>query len=55
MDLFEAGLAERLKARGPLASPTNLGEVVGQDHLLGPRADHAYWKRQEQPAPRSGL
>ena len=38
MDLFEAGLAERLKARGPLASrlrPTRLDEVVGQDHLLG--------------------
>ncbi len=40
MDLFEAGLAERLKARGPLASrlrPTRLDDVVGQDHLLGPR------------------
>jgi len=39
MDLFEAGLADRLKARGPLASrlrPTSLDEVVGQDHLLGP-------------------
>ena len=39
MDLFEAGLADRLKARGPLASrlrPTRLDEVVGQDHLLGP-------------------
>ena len=40
MDLFEAGLAERLKARGPLASrlrPTTLDGVVGQDHLLGPK------------------
>jgi putative ATPase len=40
MDLFEAGLADRLKARGPLASrlrPTRLDEVVGQDHLLGPQ------------------
>ncbi|HEV8116416.1 MAG TPA: AAA family ATPase, partial [Acidimicrobiales bacterium] len=40
MDLFEAGLAERLKARGPLASrlrPTRLDDVVGQDHLLGPK------------------
>jgi len=40
MDLFEAGLADRLKARGPLASrlrPTRLDEVVGQDHLLGAR------------------
>ena len=39
MDLFEAGLADRVKARGPLASrlrPTRLDEVVGQDHLLGP-------------------
>ena len=39
MDLFEAGLDERLKARGPLASrlrPARLDEVVGQDHLLGP-------------------
>jgi len=40
MDLFEAGLAERLKTRGPLASrlrPTSLDDVLGQDHLLGPR------------------
>ncbi len=40
MDLFEAGLAERLKARGPLASrlrPARLDDVVGQDHLLGPK------------------
>ncbi|MEO5679728.1 MAG: replication-associated recombination protein A [Acidimicrobiales bacterium] len=40
MDLFEAGLADRLSARGPLASrlrPTSLAEVVGQDHLLGPK------------------
>ena len=39
MDLFEAGLADRLAARGPLASrlrPSRLDEVVGQDHLLGP-------------------
>ena len=38
MDLFEAGLADRQKARGPLASrlrPTRLDDVVGQDHLLG--------------------
>lgn len=38
-DLFEAALDERLRARGPLASrlrPTSLGDVVGQDHLLGP-------------------
>ncbi len=40
MDLFESGLSERLKARGPLASrlrPGRLDDVVGQDHLLGPR------------------
>ncbi len=40
MDLFEAGLEERLRARGPLASrlrPTSLDGVLGQDHLLGPR------------------
>ncbi|HEX3541588.1 MAG TPA: replication-associated recombination protein A, partial [Acidimicrobiales bacterium] len=40
MDLFEAGLEERLRTRGPLASrlrPTRLDDVVGQDHLLGPR------------------
>ena len=40
MNLFEAGLEERLRARGPLASrlrPTSLNDVVGQDHLLGPR------------------
>ncbi|MDQ6783861.1 MAG: replication-associated recombination protein A [Actinomycetota bacterium] len=38
-DLFEHGLEERLRARGPLASrlrPTSLDAVVGQDHLLGP-------------------
>ncbi len=38
MSLFEHGLAEQLRARGPLASrlrPTSLDEVVGQDHLLG--------------------
>ena len=40
MNLFEAGLEERLRARGPLASrlrPTSLDDVVGQDHLLGSR------------------
>jgi putative ATPase len=40
VDLFEAGLEERLRQRGPLASrlrPTSLDGVVGQDHLLGPR------------------
>lgn len=39
MSLFDAGLEERLRARGPLASrlrPTSLDQVVGQDHLLGP-------------------
>jgi putative ATPase len=39
VDLFESGLADRLRARGPLASrlrPTRLDQVVGQDHLLGP-------------------
>ncbi len=39
-DLFESGLEERLRSRGPLASrlrPTSLADVVGQDHLLGPR------------------
>ncbi|MCA1657612.1 MAG: AAA family ATPase, partial [Actinobacteria bacterium] len=39
MNLFEAGLEERLRSRGPLASrlrPTSLDDVVGQDHLLGP-------------------
>ena len=40
MNLFEAGLEERLRARGPLASrlrPASLDDVLGQDHLLGPR------------------
>ena len=40
MDLFEEGLQERLQARGPLASrlrPASLVDVVGQDHLLGPK------------------
>jgi len=40
MDLFDDGLQERLRTRGPLASrlrPTSLDDVVGQDHLLGPR------------------
>ncbi|MBW3613986.1 MAG: replication-associated recombination protein A [Actinobacteria bacterium] len=39
-DLFEAGLEERLRARGPLASrlrPKSLDDVLGQDHLVGPR------------------
>ncbi len=39
-DLFEAGLEQRLRSRGPLASrlrPTSLDDVLGQDHLLGPR------------------
>jgi putative ATPase len=40
VDLFESGLEERLKTRGPLASrlrPTSLDDVLGQEHLLGPR------------------
>ncbi len=40
-DLFAAAAAERLSARAPLADrlrPTSLDEVVGQEHLLGPRA-----------------
>jgi putative ATPase len=40
VNLFEQGLEEQLQARGPLASrlrPRSLDEVVGQDHLLGPR------------------
>lgn len=38
-DLFAAAAQERLERRGPLADrlrPTNLDEVVGQEHLLGP-------------------
>ncbi len=38
-DLFAAAAAARLEARSPLAArlrPTNLDEVVGQRHLLGP-------------------
>ncbi len=38
--LFEHALAENLRARGPLAArlrPRRLEDVVGQDHLLGPR------------------
>ena len=38
--LFEHALAENLRARGPLAArlrPRRLDDVVGQDHLLGPR------------------
>jgi putative ATPase len=40
VNLFEAGLEERLRVRGPLASrlrPTTLDDVLGQEHLLGPR------------------
>jgi len=40
VNLFEAGLEKRLAARGPLAArlrPTTLDEIVGQEHLLGPR------------------
>ncbi|HEX7131085.1 MAG TPA: replication-associated recombination protein A [Iamia sp.] len=40
-DLFAAAAAERLSARAPLADrlrPTTLDEVVGQEHLLGPKA-----------------
>ncbi len=40
MNLFEHGLEEQLRARGPLASrlrPNSLDDVVGQDHLLGPK------------------
>ncbi len=40
MNLFEQGLEEQLRTRGPLASrlrPVSLDDVVGQDHLLGPR------------------
>jgi putative ATPase len=40
MNLFEEGLQQRLQSRGPLASrlrPASLDDVVGQDHLLGPR------------------
>ncbi|HEX2701512.1 MAG TPA: replication-associated recombination protein A [Acidimicrobiales bacterium] len=39
-DLFEAGLEQRLRERGPLASrlrPTSLDDVLGQEHLVGPR------------------
>ncbi len=39
MNLFEHGLEEQLRARGPLASrlrPKSLDDVVGQDRLLGP-------------------
>src|ERR1700722_6338988 len=40
MNLFEDGLERRLQTRGPLASrlrPKSLDDVLGQDHLLGPR------------------
>lgn len=39
-DLFSAALEERLKQRAPLADrmrPQRLDEVVGQEHLLGPK------------------
>ncbi len=39
MSLFDHGLEERLRSRGPLASrlrPKCLADVVGQEHLLGP-------------------
>src|SRR6202166_3523297 len=38
-DLFAAAVEERLASRAPLAArlrPRSLGEVVGQQHLLGP-------------------
>ena len=40
MNLFEDALEQRLQSRGPLASrlrPKSLDDVLGQDHLLGPR------------------
>jgi len=40
VNLFEHGLEEQLRARGPLASrlrPKSLDDVLGQDHLLGPK------------------
>jgi putative ATPase len=40
VNLFEDGLQQRLRSRGPLASrlrPSSLDDVVGQDHLLGAR------------------
>ncbi|MGH9078170.1 MAG: replication-associated recombination protein A, partial [Acidimicrobiales bacterium] len=40
VNLFEHGLEEQLLLRGPLASrlrPTSLDDVLGQDHLLGPK------------------
>ncbi|CAN5861210.1 replication-associated recombination protein A [soil metagenome] len=40
MDLFEDALEQQLRSRGPLASrlrPKSLDEVLGQEHLLGPR------------------
>ncbi len=39
-DLFAAAASARLEARSPLAArlrPSNLDEVVGQQHLLGPK------------------
>jgi putative ATPase len=39
-DLFSNAAAERLKSKAPLAErmrPRNIDEVVGQQHLLGPR------------------
>jgi putative ATPase len=40
VDLFSNAAAERLKSKAPLAErmrPRNIDEVVGQQHLLGPR------------------
>jgi len=40
VNLFEHGLEEQLRSRGPLASrlrPKSLDDVLGQDHLLGPK------------------
>jgi putative ATPase len=40
VSLFEHGLEEQLRSRGPLASrlrPKSLDDVLGQDHLLGPK------------------
>ena len=46
MNLFEHGLEEQLRSRGPLASrlrPQSLDEVLGQDHLLGPEGRCGRW------------
>jgi putative ATPase len=40
VNLFEHGLEGQLRSRGPLASrlrPKSLDDVLGQDHLLGPK------------------